>query len=374
MVSRFVWPAMAVLILIGCTKPESPPADGPAASAASDSASAPAAVAPSSEPGPTVAPEQPATDLYDQIQALARAGELEQGIALAEQVLAADPKNIKALGWLARLAQDRGVETAARDRKAANGFFFKSASAMRRLRDAKPVLDDREKQLLPSALYTEACAFAVEDQPDKAMASLKEAMAAGFYDIARLTSDADLAKIRENPEFQAMLETARAEIQKRFREEARQEIAQNQPFSFSFSLPDMQGKPVSLADYRDKVVIVDIWGTWCPPCRMGIPHFVALHSKYRDLGLEIVGVNYEHSEGEDAKAAITRFAQENGISYPCVIGDDATQAQVPDFQGFPTTLFIDREGVVRLKIVGYRAYEKLEAIVLELLEAKPSTT
>lgn len=142
-----------------------------------------------------------------------------------------------------------------------------------------------------------------------------------------------------------------------------------QPFAFSFALPDTKGKTVSLDDFQGKVVIVDFWGTWCPPCRKEVPHFVALHQKYRGDGLEIVGINYEQGPQSEWIGMIEAFAKENGITYPCVIGDGATRERVPDFEGYPTTLLIDRTGAVRAKLVGYRPYEQLDALVRKLLAA-----
>jgi thiol-disulfide isomerase/thioredoxin len=123
---------------------------------------------------------------------------------------------------------------------------------------------------------------------------------------------------------------------------------------------------VKLADYQGKLVIVDIWGTWCPPCRQEIPHFVQLKKDFPD-DLDIVGVNYEHGDPEEAVPKIVDFVKETGINYTCVIGDDATREQIPEFRGFPTTLFVDRTGKVRLKVVGYHPYDKLRTYIDALL-------
>ena len=142
--------------------------------------------------------------------------------------------------------------------------------------------------------------------------------------------------------------------------------ADHQSFDFDFDLPGLDGKNVALADFRGKLLIVDIWGTWCPPCRMEIPHFVELRKNYADK-MDIVGINYERGAADEAVTKIQQFIDDEGVTYTCVIGDAETKDQVPEFEGFPTTLFLDAEGVVRLKVVGYHPYEKLEAIVLELL-------
>ena len=117
-------------------------------------------------------------------------------------------------------------------------------------------------------------------------------------------------------------------------------------------------------------MIVDVWGTWCPPCREEIPSFIALYKRFHDKGLEIVGLNYERVEPKDVKKTIQSYLEANKVPYPCLIGDEPTQEQIPDFQGFPTTLFLDRAGKVRLKVVGLHSPAYLEAIVATLLEEK----
>jgi len=84
-----------------------------------------------------------------------------------------------------------------------------------------------------------------------------------------------------------------------------------------------------------------------------------------------VGINYEQVPANEWKTTIQQFVKEYGVNYPCLIGDTATRRSIPGFQAFPTTLFLDREGVVRLVLVSYEPYEKLEAAVLELL-GKPN--
>jgi thiol-disulfide isomerase/thioredoxin len=144
-------------------------------------------------------------------------------------------------------------------------------------------------------------------------------------------------------------------------------------FDFSFSLPDLNGNTISLDDYKGKVVIVDFWGTWCPPCRNEIPHFISLHRKYHDTGLEIVGINYENGPREKWTETIKAFVETNGIPYSCVLGDKATQDMVPNLIGFPTTLFIDRTGRVRRKLEGEHSEAAMEVIVNTLLaEAAPN--
>ncbi len=138
-------------------------------------------------------------------------------------------------------------------------------------------------------------------------------------------------------------------------------------FSLDFEVTDVQGQPLRLADYVGKVVIVDFWGTWCPPCREEIPSLVQLQEKYGPQGLQIIGLNYERGAPASAARKVRDFMASNGVNYPCALGTPEIQAQVPNLQGYPTTIFIDKTGRVRAKEVGLHEYEYLESIVTKLL-------
>jgi thiol-disulfide isomerase/thioredoxin len=115
------------------------------------------------------------------------------------------------------------------------------------------------------------------------------------------------------------------------------------------------------------VVIVDFWGTWCPPCRREVPHFIELYKKYKEAGFEMIGLNYQEESEQDVRD----FVAANGVNYRCAIGDDATSGQIPDFNAFPTTIFVDRSGKVRAKVVGERDRAFFEAMLATLL-AEPA--
>jgi thiol-disulfide isomerase/thioredoxin len=150
-------------------------------------------------------------------------------------------------------------------------------------------------------------------------------------------------------------------------------LASNNPFPFDFDLEDVAGNKLSKADLAGKVLIVDLWGTWCPPCRKEIPHFVALSGKYKDQGLAVVGLNSERTPDKNKAAALVRdFCRAEGVDYPCAVVTQEVLDQVPEMRGFPTTLFIDRTGQVRLMVVGYHEISFLQAAVEALLEEKPA--
>ncbi len=133
--------------------------------------------------------------------------------------------------------------------------------------------------------------------------------------------------------------------------------------AYNFSLVTLEGKNVSLADFKGKALLVDVWDTWCPPCRAEIPHFVDLYTKYNKKGLEILGV----AGGRDGVDAVNKFIQDYGIKYPNAI---ATQEFIDGFGGIysiPTTFVIDKKGNIVQKYVGLRPKEVFENDIKSIL-------
>jgi thiol-disulfide isomerase/thioredoxin len=319
----------------------------------------------------------------DKAMKAAQGGDLAAATDAIEEAVKLDPKDRRANFLLAAILQTRATREA--DNKAKYAMMIRSAQAMRKLKAIDGSIKPNEQPLFANATYNEACALALQDKPDQAIAALTEAIEAGFSDANNLANDEDLASIRNRPEFAKLTEKIKVaakkaedakkaqmammdeQIAKQMLPKLKDELKEFKPFPFSFALPDLNGKEVKLADYKGKVTIVDVWGTWCPPCRMEIPHFVALRTKYKDKGFDIVGINYENGPKAAHKGLIESFAKENGLTYTCVLGDDKTREMIPGFEGYPTTLFLDREGKVRYKHTGYAPMPVLEEIIKTLL-------
>jgi len=115
-----------------------------------------------------------------------------------------------------------------------------------------------------------------------------------------------------------------------------------------FVLPDLDGNDVSLADYKGKVVVLDLWATWCPPCRQEIPFLVSLYEEYKDQGLVVVCVGLD----QGGASVIAPFVEQNEVTYPILVGDQSI-SQSYNVSGIPMTLMIDRDGRVASKDVGF---------------------
>jgi len=130
-----------------------------------------------------------------------------------------------------------------------------------------------------------------------------------------------------------------------------------------FTLLDINGRSVSLSDFKGKVIILDFWATWCPPCKAEIPHFIELYYKYKSKGLEIIGIGLDTGGAKVLK----EFANANGVTYPILVGNNNVTNAYGGVRGIPTTFVIDREGNIIKKLVGYQTKEVFEELIQDLL-------
>lgn len=118
------------------------------------------------------------------------------------------------------------------------------------------------------------------------------------------------------------------------------------------------GKPQSLKDFRGKVVVLDFWATYCPPCLEGIPHFVSLQEKYKADGLEIIGLNVG---GAEDFPRVPKFADRLKINYTLATpASELTEALFANRSDIPQTFVFDRNGKLLKKVVGFNAEIKAE--------------
>jgi peroxiredoxin len=132
-----------------------------------------------------------------------------------------------------------------------------------------------------------------------------------------------------------------------------------------FALKDADGKTVHLAEYRGKVVLLDFWATWCPPCKLEIPWLIDLERKNKDRGFEVLGISMDDEGWEVVKP----FMREAGMNYRVVIGNDSTAETYGGVESLPTTFAIDRDGKIAAIHIGLASRKDFEDEVAQLLDA-----
>ena len=134
--------------------------------------------------------------------------------------------------------------------------------------------------------------------------------------------------------------------------------------NFDVTLEDMNGGRLDLASLKGQPLIVNLWATWCGPCRVETPELVKFADKYRDRGLRVIGIS-----ADDAPEAIRAFAAEFGVQYPMLVGlkQDAFLQSI-GYQGtLPLTLLVGKDGTIREQITGLRRVAEWERLIESLL-------
>jgi len=132
-----------------------------------------------------------------------------------------------------------------------------------------------------------------------------------------------------------------------------------------FTRVDLDQRPVSLADYRGKVILLNFWATWCAPCLAEVPRFADWQRKYGQRGLQLVGVSMDEEE-QPVRTAYQKY----GLNYPVVMGDEKLGEAYGGVLGLPVTFLIDRKGKVRIVYKGATDLNVIEHQVQSLLSER----
>lgn len=135
------------------------------------------------------------------------------------------------------------------------------------------------------------------------------------------------------------------------------------PEAFDFKLKTLDNKELKLSDFKGKVVVLDFWATWCPPCRKGIPDLIEIQKSMKDV--QVIGISVD----ENPQKVIPDFVKEFKINYPIVIGNDEVYNRYGGIEAIPTTFIIDRQGKIRNKHVGLVEKEILIAEIKRALQS-----
>ena len=135
-----------------------------------------------------------------------------------------------------------------------------------------------------------------------------------------------------------------------------------------FALRDLAGHPVSLADYRGQAVLINFWATWCAPCQVEMPWFIALQQKYASQGFTVLGIDKDYPED---LPKVPGFAKKMNLNYPVLYGNAKTYAAFGCCDYLPTSYYVDRAGTVRIATVGLGERDTVETYIRRLLQSSP---
>jgi cytochrome c biogenesis protein CcmG/thiol:disulfide interchange protein DsbE len=129
-----------------------------------------------------------------------------------------------------------------------------------------------------------------------------------------------------------------------------------------FTLQDMNGRTVQLSEYRGKVVLIDFWATWCPPCRAAIPRIEKIHNAYKDKGLVVLAISIDQGDWDFVKS----FLKSYGVTYTVLKGTDDVLIKYR-VRSIPMTLILDKNGNIAKQYFGFGDEDEFERSIKAIL-------
>ena len=116
-----------------------------------------------------------------------------------------------------------------------------------------------------------------------------------------------------------------------------------------FELKTTSGETVKLSDYRGQAVLVNLWATWCPPCRAEMQTIEKIYTEYKDQGFVVLAVDMTY---QDNPARVLPFVTEQGLTYPILLDETGDMATTYQMRSLPTSFFVNREGIINEVVIG----------------------
>ncbi len=251
--------------------------------------------------------------------------------------------------------------------KIARKIFAAQSKVATNLR-TNPGFPKESLSLLAEPLMNMAIASAIGKDADATLAAMKPAFDAGFTSFDKLLEN-EFVQDLKSKEIDALINSKFLAYKGDLKKWARESVANFTAFDFKFDVADIDAGRIRDSDFAGRILVLDLWATWCQPCREAIPHFVKLDEKFRSDMVDVVGVSMDNPDNpRKSLKVVQNFVDENGVEYAVAMGDRSMMNQLAPGQKLPTVLFIDSSGKVRFIAEGPHTFYQLAAITNELIE------
>ena len=329
------------------------------------------AESPSTDSAQEQKPKLSKTKAISEALSLATMGFHQRAMELLQDLNAQLPNDLEVKVQLLNRIRQRSNQLVRAGNKVEGYALYKLTAKLAR-EIAEDLPDDKRaliKKRNSALIYNEACAYAVDGDNARCLASLREALAWGFDNYNHLLNDHDLAEIADSDEFKTILGENLANFKTKMREAAQKSLEGFKPIEFDVELPDVDGRLVSVSDYRGKILVLTFWSTGNPVSRDNLELLTRVHRNYSGRDLEILAIGCERtSKAEEATATIKKYLSEHELPFTCLVAGPRVRIEMKKNQGFPVTMILDKEGKARVAFAGRQRYYVIATIADLLLE------
>ncbi len=304
-------------------------------------------------------------------------GDLPRAINMLEQLQVAFPNDVQIKLTHFRQIKSYATQLVTSGKKAEGYERHKQAAQLareleRQLSDVENVsADDIAKFRTNNSyvFYNEACAFAVDGEQEKCIASLREAIQRGFNNVNFMLNDMDLMEISERPDFQEMLGEDLVKYKTALRVSILEQIANFQQTNFDLLFPNLNGELVKLSDKGEKLKVVTFWTPGNRVSHKNLAILNRLKQKFADEDLAVLSVAcVPDEEDEAASESLRNYLTEQNLDIECLVVGPQVRKQLKRSRGFPTTVLVDEKGKLRAAFPGILPYHVIASFVEILLE------
>lgn len=255
-----------------------------------------------------------------------------------------------------------------RSEKVASSLMIEEGSIAKKLKD-NPMYPKESLASLATPVFHQAIAYSIKDNPEDAFRCLDEAFDLGFVAFEEVLANDHLSKLADQNRLRKVTEAAEDSYINKAEAWGRRVLGDFKPFPFKLDVAGLNRGRLESRDFPGNVLVVDLWATWCPPCREALPHFVELAEQFDGEGVQVVGVSMDNPEDpSSSRDAVSEVQKEQKLNFPVGLGDHSVTDQLPGKQLLPTTVFVDRSGNVRYIATGVQDVYRLSAIAKMLAD------